>query len=203
MSEIARRIDRVIKDGLAPVLKSQGYRKDRRTFRRREVQGTRVVNVQGSQWNAEDEGRFTVNLGVYFPTVVPFLDWMRETERPTEGDCVVNERIGFVMPARLDHWWAVTSETDLSALAREVREAWEQFGAPWLDAHADLEAARTLAMHKNLPYWAAAVSLALNDQASARAHLAEALAAASGKANLTAQLRDWGRRHGINPEAAV
>jgi hypothetical protein len=201
--ESARRIDAVIKDGLAPALKTQGYRKERRTFRRRGAQCTRVVNVQGSQWNAEHEGRFTLNLAVYFPAVVPFLDWARATDRPTEADCVVRERIGFVMPVRQDHWWQVTAETDLGALAREVCEAWEEFGAPWLDTHADLEAARTFALSQKLPSWAAAVSLALSEPRAARGYLEEALAAAKASPTITAQLRDWAGRHAISLEAAV
>ena len=98
MSEVARRIDEVIRTGLAPALKAQGYKKAARTFRRREPGHTLVVNVQGSSWNSDADGSFTLNLGVYFPTVVPFLDWMRAVERPTEPDCVVRQRIGFVMP---------------------------------------------------------------------------------------------------------
>lgn len=201
MSEIARRIDEVIRTGLAPALKAQGYKKAARTFRRREPGHTLVVNVQGSSWNSDDDGSFTLNLGVYFPTVVPFLDWMRAVERPTEPDCVVRQRIGFVMPLGLDHWWSISPDTDLDALAREVRDAWEQFGRPWLESHANLEAARALALSRNTPYWAAAISLAMNEQDSARVHLEEALAAAKNNAAVTTRLRDWGTRHGIISQA--
>lgn len=199
MSEIARRIDEVIREGLAPVLKAYGYKKDRRNFRRREAECTRVVNVQGSAWNADNQGSFTINLGVYFPAVVPFLDGMRVTDRPAEVDCVARERIGYLLPAQRDYWWDVSSETDPGALAREVREAWEQFGAAWMDAHSSMQAARALALKHNLPYWAAAISLALEEREAAGSYLEEALVAAKRSATVTARLRDWGGRHGIIP----
>lgn len=201
VSESARRTDQVIRDGLAPALKAAGYRKDGRTFRRPELRGTCVVNVQGSRWNTKDQGRFTLNLGVYFPDVVPFLDWMRATNRPSEADCLVRKRIGSVMPAGRDHWWVVTPQTDLVSLSRELREAWEQFGAPWLDGHANLAAARGLALIGRTPYWAAAISLALGEWGAAQAYLEQAITAARDSANVAGSLRLWGKRHGLLPDA--
>jgi hypothetical protein len=65
VSEIARKIDKVVRDRLAPVLTTQGYRK---TGVRSggETRSIRVVNVQSSRSNAGEEGSFTLNLGVYF-----------------------------------------------------------------------------------------------------------------------------------------
>ena len=200
-SEIGRVIDQVVRDGLAVSLKAAGYRKDGRTFRRADAGCTRVVNVQGSQWNTGDEGRFTVNLGLYVPSLLPFLDTARSTDLPTVPVCLLGDGIGSLTPAGQHHWWIVAAGTDLAALAAEVRDTWERHGAPWMDAHADLPAARGYAVRKGRPYWAAAVSLALGEPDAARTQLAEAVAGWPANSDGAARLLAWGERHGIGPGA--
>jgi hypothetical protein len=195
MSDTARIIDAVIAGALVAPLEAAGYQRSARTWRRVGATCVRVVNAQGSAWNTGAEGRFTLNLGLYFPALAPLVGWGRVAERPTEPECQVRMRIGYLLPEGLDHWWIVTPDADVSALAIEVRTAWEHFGAPWLEAHDNLEAARPL-VAKQYAYGAAAVSLALGDRADAERRLAEALASCSQRhgANM---LRAWARQHGF------
>jgi hypothetical protein len=199
MSEIARIIDAVLADALAAPLKLAGYRRSARTWRRAGPTSVRVINAQGSTWNTAEEGQFTLNLGLYFPPLAPLVGWGRTAERPTEPDCQVRTRIGFLLPAGLDHWWTVTPTTDLDALAADVRSTWEQFGAPWFERYDELEAARPL-VAKQYAYGAAAVSLALGDRADAERRLAETLAACSQR-HRADLLRAWARQHGFVVEA--
>jgi len=69
VSEIARRIDEVVKADLATRLEAEGYRKSARTFHRTEADHTKVVNVQANLWNQGSEGSFAINLGVSLPAV--------------------------------------------------------------------------------------------------------------------------------------
>jgi len=64
MSEVAKRIDAVLKARLTPTLRDLGFKKKARTFRRRTAEATQVVNVQASSSNFGEHGRFTINFGV-------------------------------------------------------------------------------------------------------------------------------------------
>lgn len=146
MSGIGQRVDEVIRLDLAARLKTMGFRKRSRTFHLAGGDHVRVVNVQGSRSNAGDAGQFTVNLGVYYPEVNALFGLRADSAAsPRECECTIRQRIGTLMPVGQDFWWSVESGTDVSALAREVGEAWELFGAPWLEFHADLHrSAQTL-----------------------------------------------------------
>lgn len=134
-------IDQVIKANLAPTLKSEGFKKTARTFHRASGPAIHVVNVQASQWGSSDEGRFTLNLGVYVPELARMLgDAVHE--KPKEYQCQARARIGSLMPAGSDDWWDVSPSTDLAALTREVEARYVEFGRPWLEARSsyrDLE----------------------------------------------------------------
>jgi hypothetical protein len=200
MSEIAHTIDTVLADSLIPALKAAGYRKSARTWRRAAHSSVRVVNAQGSAWNSTDSGRFTLNLGLYFPTLAPLVAWGRTSERPTEPDCQVRMRIGHLLPAGLDQWWEVTPDTDLAALATEVRGAWDGYAAPWFELYDDLEAARPL-VARVYAYGAAAVSLALGERADAQRRIDEVLPTCTqhGRAD---SIRAWARQNGLTVAAA-
>ena len=199
MSKIARIIDAVLADALAAPLKAAGYRRTGRNWRRFSSASVRVVNAQASTWNSGDEGRFTLNLGLYFRALAPLVGWGRTAERPTEADCQVRMRIGFLLPTHQDHWWAVTSRTDQAVLAAEIRAAWQDHGSPWFEQYDDLDAARPL-VAEQYAYGSAAVSLALGDRADAERRFAETLAACTqrGRGEL---LRAWGRQHGFELQA--
>jgi hypothetical protein len=195
MSEIAHLIDVVLAQSLAPALKAAGYRRAARTWRRVGPASTRVVNAQGSTSNSTEAGRFTINLGLYFPVLAPLVDWGRTSERPTEPDCQVRMRIGLLLPVRLDHWWIVTPHTDVTALAAEVRDAWDCYGAPWYAAHDNLEAARPL-IAAQYAYGSAAVSLALGERADAERLAREALSRATRRGRVDL-IRAWARQQGL------
>ena len=195
MSAIAALIYAVLSESLAPALKAAGYRRSARTWRRVGPSSVRVVNAQGSAWNDGAEGRFTLNLALYFPALAPLVAWGRTAERPTEPDCQVRQRIGFLLPDGQDHWWRVAPGSDLPALAGELQETWEHVGAPWMDAHDDLDAARPLIAGQYV-YGDAAVSLALGDRADAARRLDAMLAACTQRGRLDT-LRAWGRQHGL------
>ncbi len=70
MSVIAMRIDGIIRARLAPLLKEARFKKQARNFRRAHNDHTDVINVQAFRYNDAAHGRFTVNLGVYYPAIV-------------------------------------------------------------------------------------------------------------------------------------
>jgi hypothetical protein len=135
MSDIAARIDAVIAMALAPRLKADGYARKGRTWRRRSGDGMLVVNIQGSRFNADEDGRFTMNLGVSLPALHRLLAQRDPPAAPTEYQCDLRARIGEVI-GQGDHWWRLDGTTDTTALGMEIAQAWTRHGRPWLEARA-------------------------------------------------------------------
>jgi hypothetical protein len=176
MSAIREKIVEAVTSGFAPVLKAAGYRKKGFNYHQ-EVSPTvvRLVNVQCSQWNDEFEGRFTVNLGVYHRDLAALHDALPVVASPLVKDCVVQERLGFLLPAHRDHWWSVDSRTDRTALGERVARDWSKYGRPWLDLHSSLEEARRFLVAHNHFFLAAMASHALGQSRDAERWLARAL----------------------------
>jgi hypothetical protein len=59
------RLDDVVTQGLAPILKAIDRCKQGSYFRKDISPTIQLVNVQSGQWNSQAEGQFTVNVGVY------------------------------------------------------------------------------------------------------------------------------------------
>ncbi|NUP95698.1 MAG: DUF4304 domain-containing protein [Planctomycetaceae bacterium] len=203
MSEIARLIDQAIRESIAPTLKAHGFRKDGRNFRRREPNCVWIVNVQASAWNSKDEGQFTINLGMHFPALVPFIPWLRDTDRPLEQGCLVRTRIGHLLPAGGDYWWELRASDDRADRTADLRRSVTEFALPWLEKHTDLREARNwvLTRFRN-HWWAAAISLALHDRPSSVEELSRALSEVDPSSDQSRMLLSWGQQHGVLPKDA-
>jgi hypothetical protein len=176
MSAIRDKIAEAINSGFAPVLKAGGYRKKGFNFERvASPTVVRLVNVQCSQWNDATEGKFTVNLGVYHRDVAALHDALPVVESPLAKDCIVQERLGFLMPGHKDQWWRVDKRTDLTALGAKVASAWYKFGKPWLDLHSSLEEARRFLLRHNHFFLAAMASHAMGEKQETKRWLARAI----------------------------
>ena len=197
MSITSEKIDYIIKVGVHPALKREGFLKSARTFRRARTNCIQIINVQGSWTNYNDEGQFTINLAVYFPEAARLHGLFRITDRPSESDCMVNQRIGHLMPAQRDYWWKFDSKSDLDKNAEEVVSACLNYGIPWLDEHSTIEGAIQFALSRNTPYWAAIFALLLENRESAKRYLVEAIGKASPNPQLQSRLEDWGRSNGL------
>jgi len=143
MSEIGNAIDAVIRGGLAPLMKREGFKKSGRNFLKVDSESVAVLNVQASTSNLGATGKFTINLGRYFPSVARAVGEPEFEGPPKEYDCPVRERIGFLLPEKLDHWWEVGPETNIEELAGDVARAVEDVGLPWLGRMHDLHSLKT------------------------------------------------------------
>ena len=162
-------VDEVVKRSIQPRLKADGYRKKARTFFRELDGGVyQIANVQLNKWNTAQEATFTINLGVYFPSVVAIY-WQPEiTPPPRECECTVRARIGNLLDEPDDHWWTVTPRTDLDSLAAEVDAVWAKCGRPWLEKHSGLEAARKWVLRQYDKHTALTISVAMSDRVAAK-----------------------------------
>ncbi|HTU92599.1 MAG TPA: DUF4304 domain-containing protein [Gemmataceae bacterium] len=153
---------KVVVAAFAPTLKAAGYRKQGARFRE-EVSPTvvRLVNIQSSPWNMGSEGHFCVNLGVYHRDLAALHDACPVVESPLVQHCIVQHRLGFLMPVGKDYWWSINDKTDLAALGSKVALTWEKYGKPWLDSNSTLEGAREFLLIRNWHFLAAMASLAM------------------------------------------
>ena len=193
MSEIAKLIDDIIRLDLAKRLKADGYRKSGRTFHFTSDLRTVVVNVQGSKSNLGDDGKFTINLGIYFPDVAKITGAIPFTGSfPKEYNCTIRQRLGKLMTDGNDFWWSVSSDSDLDAIARNVGDAWAQHGKPWIDHISDLDAVNTELLKQKLFFIAAGVSLlrGRRDEATELIRQAE-----SRQPRAAAKIQAWARQH--------
>jgi len=197
MSKTSEQIDYIIKVGLHPTLKREGFLKSSRTFRRSRVGCVQIINVQGSWTNYNDKGQFTVNLAVYFPEAARIDGSFRITDRPSESDCMINQRIGHLMPVQRDYWWDFDSKSDLDKIAQEVVSACVNYGLHWLDEHSTIEGALKFSLSRKTPYRAAIFSLLLNNRENAKQYLAEAIMKASQNPSHKSWLVDWGHSNGL------
>ena len=128
MTLSSQRIDAVISAGLSDWLRSQGFRKKRRTFRRWDGPICLIVNVQASGGNTWDAARFYVNLAVYSAEHSP------PSAKPQEHEGHLRRRLE---PPE-GGWWTLTPETDACAVASEVVTLLAQEGLPWLQRESAL-----------------------------------------------------------------
>ena len=186
MSEIGNRIDAYVRLALAQELKREGYRRSGRTFHSVGVDATRVVNMQASQGDAGDDGRLTLNLGVYLPAIAELLrggrsipvrlapivvdahgnaqlTGERRTSLPKEYQCTTRTCIGLLLPILGDRWWEIDRGTDIAALSEELAATWTSYGKPWLARFSDLREVLAEAIVRSDYLLATAASIALGD----------------------------------------
>lgn len=193
MSEIAKRIDAIIKEGLAPFLKTNGFKKKARNFYREFENRTELINVQASQWNEGNEGKFTINVGVYYPNISEIIDAPSIKGMPKEYDCTVRERVGLLTPEKRDLWWKVDISVKDQELAGNVADSVEKFCLPWLTEMSDLERAKQFIVDK-IAFVAAGIALYQGNREEASTLIQKALIQ---KPLAKSKINAWGKKHGL------
>ncbi len=193
MSEIGKAIDAVIRCGLAPLMKRAGFKKSGRNFLKVDSESVAVLNVQASTSNLGATGKFTINLGRYFPSVARAVGDPDLQGSPKEYDCQVRERIGFLFPEKLDHWWEVGPETNFEQLAVAVVLAVEDVGLPWLGCMHDLHSLKT--QLGGIPSIKLASVLLLGEREQAESCLREFVRVGPMARACAAA---WAKRHGLS-----
>jgi hypothetical protein len=138
-SEIGERIGRVIDLDLTPRLKKAGFVKTGRSFHKTAGEAIQVINIQSDKYNFGFKGKFTVNLGVFFPAVFKIAYDHPIKGKPKEYQCALRRRLGHLMPVRKDWWWALSEMSDDTAIAADLAKAMCDFGLPWLTERSDIE----------------------------------------------------------------
>ncbi len=131
--------DEMIRERVAPALREYGFRRRRNRFTRASGGGWQMIDFQASQFGSRDDVRFTINLHVAYPELEAGGESWTQSRPPPASASHAQERIGMLLPDRLDLWWEVTAGTDAAGLSKETLELIEEVGLAWLEARRDLD----------------------------------------------------------------
>lgn len=159
MSEISKKIDEIINLELKALMKAKGFKKKARNFHKELDGGVfLLVNVQGSMYNDNQDARYTVNLGVFFPEIYEMVGFGNVATVPSIPDCSISKRIGHLKPEKTDYWWQLTPSSNLQQLATDLTASVEQYGLPWLQLNSSISDASAELKGQN-PFTAAATAV--------------------------------------------
>ena len=112
-------IDNIVGEYIAERLKRKSFKKVGRTWRKEFTDYSFIVSVQSSRWNSEDTGAsFTINYGVYVPSVYGLLFDMPKPMHPKEYDCILSKRLKRNIWGQI--WWDIYDYTDTVKFGRKL-----------------------------------------------------------------------------------
>jgi len=92
-----------------------------------------LLEFQLSDKTSKERVVFTVNLGI----VCGELSDGAAFRKASSMDAHLRQRLGFLLPERVDKWWEITAQTNAIALANELSTALEESAAPYLNEYLD------------------------------------------------------------------
>ncbi|MBI3726069.1 hypothetical protein HY251_19240 [bacterium] len=141
-------VDLVIKLDLASRMKKHGFRKRTRSFVREKAaagaspRAIQICEIKVGGSSSGLDGVVTATLALFYPELVPVLTpWQSKLPAQVkEVDGQVRVQVGALGPWKdAAHNWRIDSTTDDAALAKELADAVETFGLPFLDDMLDWE----------------------------------------------------------------
>lgn len=194
MSEISKKIDEVIATGLKKLMKDAGFRKKGRTFYKEADGIFSILNVQASTSNNSDQGKFTVNLGMFFPAIHDLVGSFEVKGVPSEAECTLRKRIGLLMPACCDHWWSVKEHTNFKALTEELKNMVENLALPWLEKNKNISEAAPLLKNQNI--FTEVATLIYEGNREEASHMLEIIISKGGHA--TSKAKHMAKKYGLS-----
>jgi hypothetical protein len=132
MSPISAAINEFLRTTMDPILKTEGFRKNRRRYRNIFDGRAESVLVEASSWNQGIVGQFTVTLSVVIPSLALRLYGLTvepATARGSESGIITV--LGHLMPGRRQDAWKIALHSDNCDEAERFRAAIEDFALPW------------------------------------------------------------------------
>ncbi|MEW5990496.1 MAG: DUF4304 domain-containing protein [Chloroflexota bacterium] len=136
----------LLRDHIGPALRALGFKGSRGAYTADRREAFVNLGFQRSAFGDRTRADFTINV-----TVAPVAEWNAARaahpvlgRRPAAsgfylphlfGTGAWQARIGHLMPDGRDHWWMLTPESDVRALAEEVITALTAFAVPAIEAH--------------------------------------------------------------------
>jgi Domain of unknown function (DUF4304) len=130
------RVKDVLQQSLTVALKDRGFKKSGALYTHEAGNVTRMVEVQRSRWNDQDEVSFTLNCGIHVPGVTSIFRGNPEPKRPKMADCCISVRVGMLGASKLDIWWKLSANDDPAQdvqVAEEIASVTTSLVLPFLD----------------------------------------------------------------------
>ena len=221
-AEVTIKINSVVSEHIAPVLKAHDFRKSGQRFWHRRPDCIWVFEIQRDKYNQGESGEFTANLGVYHPAwveaaiSVPRLEFMGPvTDKPAEQNCFLRERLDELVlhEANADEgdssWWKVSPQISVAELGASITTAIEQHALPWFKRFSNLQVAvdvldreyvgKRNAWFQKVTAMCGQALLGNNDRAAAL--YAAALSDYHDRGKMAREFADWRKAHGITVPA--
>jgi hypothetical protein len=131
-------IDEMILRKVAPFMKEHDFRKQRYVWWRANEDVIDVIDIQKSRWNDASGASFTVNLGLYWPTIQKAISRESQSKVPRIYECTVSTRLGPMFDDGRDFWWKVSSPVEIEYVGSDVCTKLLEYGLPWISAGHDL-----------------------------------------------------------------
>lgn len=104
---------RTVLEQLATTLKRHGFRKKGLTFVAARDGATLLISLQSSRSSTATQLRFTINLGIV-------IDALADPRGGGIWDAHWQQRLGFFMLERQDHWWVCATDDEARRAGAEV-----------------------------------------------------------------------------------
>jgi hypothetical protein len=121
---------KLIIEEASSALKALGYKKSGQTFYRETENNLGLIDFQKRKQGPEDFS-FTINLGV-FSRYLWDLTGYEIKGKPDISMCHWQQRIGFLLPQKADHWWQLDKS---GPSPDEIKKIVLELAAPAVDAH--------------------------------------------------------------------
>lgn len=135
VSTVQDKFKNLLKNAVAPALREKGLKGSGQAYSIKSDDYWALIGIQKSMYSDSESLKFTINL-----YVVSKKQWEAGREKysyfpqkpsaNTKWQIGWSERIGNLMPSRLDHWWEFHSHTSESELAQQVVEAISKYAVP-------------------------------------------------------------------------
>lgn len=189
---IHERVEEILKLDLAARMKKANFRKRKAGFWRESMttkggqpmKAVQAIDVQiGGNPNGA-EGIIAAKFGVFYPDLMAIITpWQKKAPSPmTANDGHVKVSLGLLGPWKnADHNWPINAETVDATVAKELADAIEAHGLPYLEAALDFEKVATGEVPGADPYVVTLALQRMGKKDAARAKVDEILAANPGR----------------------
>ncbi|WP_018277778.1 DUF4304 domain-containing protein [Teredinibacter turnerae] len=135
MSTAQVKFKELIKNTIAPALRENGLKGSGQEFSIKSDDYWALIGLQKSMYSDSQGLKFTINI-----YVVSKQQWEEGREQysyfpkkpspNTKWQLGWSERIGMLMPSKLDHWWEFNNRTEERELAQQVVHAIMEYAVP-------------------------------------------------------------------------